>query len=107
MSEGDALRARASEIVLQLRGREAPLGRRAIEAQARNEAAVKRREARRLLRELYPPAPLRPPSLTFDDQLEAIRVAAAARKAGDARPSNDLVREAADRVREARKPRER
>lgn len=82
----------------------------AREAQAapRRADAAKRAEIRRLRRELFPPTPkVNPHVLTLDEQLESLRAAAAARKAGDARPSNDLVREAADRVREARKPRER
>lgn len=80
-----------------------PPGRRALEAQARAEAAAKRAEIRRLHRELFPPEAA-PAPLSLDEQLEALRAAVAARKSGDTRPAKALIAEADAAVREKRPP---
>lgn len=78
--------------------------REAIEA-PRHEAAAKRAEARRLLRELRGEPtkanPVKP--LTLDEQLEVLRAAVAARRDGDTRAHDTLIREATAIVK-ARRP---
>lgn len=99
-----AMARKRSSTVEQIRS-ERQAAREAVEASKRA-AAAKRAEIRRLARELFPPEAA-PAPLSIDEQLEALRAAAAAKKSGDTRPTKTLIAEADAAVREKRPPRER
>lgn len=65
--------------------------------------AVERVEIRRLQRELFPPPPVEAP-LSQAEQLEALRAAVAAKRAGDPRGSAELLAEAAATTKAKRPP---